>query len=569
MKINLASALLATTACVAITGAAQAADFAPASHIAAVTVYQQGADVMREVDVDVPAGAHRIILSGLPAGVDAQSIRVQGISTGSLSIGSVDTRNSFAGVAAQDARRKALEAEIESLSAERAALDMAVSDSNHQRTFLLSLADKSLTPSSTTEVQKQLDVNGLERLLDLVGQKLAVLAADIQKAQARQKEIDVKVQELSSQLGLLASGSDYRTDVVVNIEADSAAKGTLQVSYRMADATWVPFYDARLNTGAKDKKPALEIVKRAEVVQSTGEAWQDVALTLSTARPTGATAAPDMEEYEVGAQPVPLPESIGAAAPVMDGAVVAEKDEAYSDGTNAQVLARKAMDKPKLDAVRQSQAQVEVAGFQAAYAIPGRVSIESSSQSKKVRIASASQSAALEVATAPRLDAAAYLTAHFALAGDGPQLPGAVSLFRDGIYVGQGMLPLLNPNEETVLGFGVDDQVKVTRKEVKRLSGEEGYISSQPMEERAWDITVKNLHDFAMPVTVTDRVPFSATKDIEVAEISGMTAPTTRDVDKKRGVLAWSFTLEPNAENTLKTGYKITWPKGMQVGLSD
>ena len=42
---------------------------------------------------------------------------------------------------------------------------------------------------------------------------------------------------------------------------------------------------------------------------------------------------------------------------------------------------------------------------------------------------------------------------------------------------------------------------------------------------------------------------------------------TVRDLDKKRGVLAWDFTLEPQAENSLKTGYKITWPEGMQVSV--
>ena len=43
-------------------------------------------------------------------------------------------------------------------------------------------------------------------------------------------------------------------------------------------------YDARLDTGAKDRKPALELVRRAEIVQTTGEDWPNVALGVSTVR---------------------------------------------------------------------------------------------------------------------------------------------------------------------------------------------------------------------------------------------------------------------------------------------
>ena len=33
-------------------------------------------------------------------------------------------------------------------------------------------------------------------------------------------------------------------------------------------------------------------------------------------------------------------------------------------------------------------------------------------------------------------------------------------------------------------------------------------------------------------------------------------------------VLAWSFDLEPKAGKVLKHGFKITWPKDMQVGMN-
>jgi hypothetical protein len=53
---------------------------------------------------------------------------------------------------------------------------------------------------------------------------------------------------------------------------------------------------------------------------------------------------------------------------------------------------------------------------------------------------------------------------------------------------------------------------------------------------------------------------------VAVEILSGMTEPSERDVDDKRGVLAWSFELAPGAETTIKHGYKVTWPKDTEVG---
>jgi uncharacterized protein (TIGR02231 family) len=566
--LRLSALLLSSAFC----APAWAVALVPQSKIDAVTVYLQGADVVRSTAVDLPAGEHQVILRDLPANIDPQSIRVEGFGTDgrSFAIASVDSRNLFIGSADLDQQRRVLEKQIQVLQDERLALDTAIADATHQRTFLISLADKQLTPQTTTETLKGIDVTQLGGLIDLVGQRLAGLAKMIQQAQLKQREIDEKVSDLSNQLVQLAPGNTHRTEVVVNVEADAAVAGQLKVSYRVNEATWTPYYDAKLAIGGKGKASALELIRRAAVTQATSESWNDVALTLSTARPTGSTAAPDIQEEEIHAllERQRAMKSLGAlneapaSAPRPDE--LAMDQAQHGAGLD---LGGKRKDDDIL--AMQKQAVTQMAGFQANYLIATRVSIDNTGQSKKVRISGTSHDAALEAVTVPRLDPNAYLTAHFTLKGEGPQMPGTVNLYRDGVYVGQGYLPLLNPSETAKLGFGVDDLVKVERKEVKRLSGEEGLIMSSSVELRAWDIAIRNLHDIAMPVTVMDRTPFASLKDIEIEDVPGMTEPTERNVEKKRGVMAWAFTLEPKAEKVLKTGYKITWPEGMQVGLVD
>jgi len=43
-------------------------------------------------------------------------------------------------------------------------------------------------------------------------------------------------------------------------------------------ARWSPIYDARLDTGGR--KPSIDLVRRAEIVQATGEDWNDVQLAV-------------------------------------------------------------------------------------------------------------------------------------------------------------------------------------------------------------------------------------------------------------------------------------------------
>lgn len=561
MRLALTGAVLATTFLVP----ASAADFNATSRIDRVTVYPQGADVTRVAEVALPAGEHRIILSGLPASVDPRSIRVEGEGTSALEIASVDTKSQYVDQAARDAERKAIERQITQLGDERNALDQVVSDAGQQRQFLIGLADKQIVPQSATESLKGIDVTQLGGLLDLVSSRLTSLAKTVQEAQLRQRVIDEQVTELNAKLNALSPADAYRTETVINVAAKAEMKGALRISYRLQEAGWSPYYDARLTT-SDTAAAKLELVRRAEVTQYTPESWDNVSLTLSTTRPTGTTAAPDLGEQEVAAQAEydkMLRNQSAAPAPVAEA-----EDMQAEMGAVGDALAKPKLAEEKKDAF-QRQAMIEISGYQASFVIPGRVSVDNTGQAKKVRISSDEQQAELAVETVPMLDPNAYLTASFVMKGEAPLLPGATNLYRDGVYVGQGVLPMLAGGEEATLGFGVDDMVRVERKEVKKSRGEEGLLSSSNVEERAWDISVRNMHKGKMAVHVLDRMPFSSSEKIEVELLPGMTPPTEKDFKKRRGVMSWSFDVGAGAESIVKTGYRITWPQDMKIGQAD
>jgi uncharacterized protein (TIGR02231 family) len=212
----------------------------------------------------------------------------------------------------------------------------------------------------------------------------------------------------------------------------------------------------------------------------------------------------------------------------------------------------------------QVQAQVEAQAFQAIYSIAGRVTVPATGEAKRVQIDEASLDPALTVRTVPKREQKAYLYAKVAMARGTPILPGQVSLFRDATFVGNGRLPLLAPGEEHELGFGSDDNVRVRYTVAEEKRAESGIISASKTDTRNYKITVKNLAERPIAVTVLDQIPVSQNNDIKV-ELLGKTAPTKQNVDDKRGVLAWDMTLAPDEEKAVEFGYRTTWPAAKKI----
>ncbi len=556
MRLTLAAFVLATT-CLST---AFAGDLKALTKIDAVTVYPQGAEVTRVATVHLAKGDTTLLLDDLPGDVDAQSLRVEGAGGAGIEIGSVDSKVIYAGID-NEAVRAQIEKEIEALQDERTALDQMMSDAEQQKKLLLVLADRQLTPNPNPEKPTVIDAAQIGSLVDLVAAKLDGISKTIHQSQLRQRGIDKQVEALQNKLNEAAPAQTAKLQIAVNLFAPAESDGTFKVKYRVANAGWAPFYDARL---AAEKK-SIEIVRRAEVMQNTGESWSDVALTLSTARTLGATNAPDMMESEIQIY-APLAEKMDQefSAKRRENAPAAAPAESDALLQGAARLA----DKPKDQIAKQRQAVIELAGFQALYGIQGRLSVDNSGTSKKVRISTDAFDGKLEAVAVPKLDSQTYLMASFTAKSDAPMLPGTVNLYRDGVYMGQGALPLLNAGDEAKLGFGADDLVKVERKEVKRHQGEEGIISSSSVDERMWGITVKNLHKQMMPVRILDQMPFTARDDVTIQIAAQTTPPAEKDYLKRRGVMAWTFDMDAGAEQQIKFGYKVTWPKDMQIGMN-
>jgi uncharacterized protein (TIGR02231 family) len=550
-------------------GAAAAGEIEADSRVDSVMVFPSGAEVTRKAALSLPGGETTVIFRDLPAETVPGSIRVEGQASGTLRLGSVDQRRLFVpqgSSADDDSERRHVEKEIEKLTDQRELLQGKIEGAQAQQTLLKNLANlPNVTSGRESEGSARTDWN---QLLGLISAGYSDVYGTIQAARVELRELDRRIADLEKKLSELAPKRVERTEVKVFMQSEGALKANLTLTYQVPSASWRPSYEARLDSGGKGGKASLELVRRGTITQRTGESWENVAIQLSTTRPSSGSTAPELEPLIIDFAEPPKPEpGVGGILGLDDGRQAFdragdEKRARRAAGYARPMAAKEAEAAPPVP-VAPVTAQAEAAPFQAVFAVPGRADIAATGEAKSVVIGLEGHEPALRIKSVPGKSPVAYLYAKFKRQGETPLLPGAVTLFRDGTFVGRGELPLI-AGEEHELGFGADDLVRVKHSIVTEKRGETGIISTMRTDDRNYRISIKNLHKQKMDFTVLDQLPVARDDQIEVARSRG-SDPTRKDVDDKRGVLAWEFSLKPGEEKTIDFGYMVRWPPDKEI----
>jgi len=524
---------------------ARAANVDATSTVDAVTVYPDGASVTRVITFDLPAGDTTLVAKDFPLTLDPSSLRVEGEAEAKLTIGAIDAKPPRA---APPVNQSEIDKRIEALKDQRADLEGAIAAAAARRKFAERFAEAS--PAGIGEKGEARPLAEWRAAFAAVADEVASADTAIRDAERKQRDIDREIARLESDRAVRPPS---KLEVRIDLAAASATKTTLRVTYAVRNAHWTPLYDARLDTGAKDRKPALELVRRAEITQTTGEDWSNVALGVSTVRIARSGSAPDLNSLVVQYPQPPRALPAGAVSDssklrAMAPAPVTEQPEA---------LAKRA---------DEEQAMAEIGAFQATFRIPGRVSLSASEGTKALRISTATIAPDLVIRSAPVIDLTAFLEASFVQGEDAPLLPGRIAIYRDGAFVGRGKMAAAGKDETVRLGFGADDKVKIERAVIKRNEGSAGLIvTTSKTDERAFKTSVRNGHDFPIKVAISDQLPVSENEDIVVEMLPVTTPPTTTNVHDKRGVLQWAFEVKPGELKDIAFAWRVRWPKDRGV----
>ena len=544
--------------------------------ISKVTVYRGQALVTRDIEADLPAGTSEIIVTGLPAMIVPESIYAQ--TSGNVRVLSVRYRERAVSEDTRD-EVKQIDARIKDVTHQLKYAEADQAHANQQWQMFEKLKDFTITAEKQDLNRGLLTFEPVQSLTDLIEQK----GLEYHK---QKLELDDKIAELKEQLELLnrrrneltAGRSRTEREAVLFISRTGGAKASIELSYLVNGANWLQQYNLR----ADPKASKVLIEYNAVVNQTSGEDWNSVALSLSTAEPTMVAAPPVLE-----------PMSVGLSSPSQTAQQPAQQVLAqvrqFQEDRRANVRKGMAANAELNELAIQNQTlflnvggrelqefqkqMAEVArteGISVTYDLPGRLTLPSRTDQQLVTIATITAKADFTLVATPLLTDYVYLQADLLNDSETVLLAGQASMFRSGEFVGKSSLPQVTIGEKFTAGFGIDSQVQVAHELEDKKTRIQG---GNRIDTYYYRIALSNYKNASVSLRLLDRLPHTEDSSIKI-EMDKTEPDLSKDAEylrtsRKKGILRWDLELAPNTidekATLVKYSYTMEYDRNMQI----
>jgi uncharacterized protein (TIGR02231 family) len=554
--------LFALAALAAVPAMLPAAAITTSSQLTAATVYLDRAVLTRTARVDLPAGQSELVFERLPVGLVDQSLQVSGRGTATATILDVNARTTYV-AATPSMRVKALEDELTGLQQQDRAFADRLGHLDQQRALLIKIESAMTAPPTGESATPRPSFEEWQKLLAFQSETLTRLTDEQHALDRQRKELEAKILAVENQLdelrGQQPDGRAYKT-VTVRVAATTAGSLDVTLGYAVSGASWAPAYDARL----RGETRAVELTYYGVVRNGTGEDWNNLALTLSTARPSMGGGAPELPAWIVD-----VSQPMAQAAYELEAR---RKQMSERQAFNQMVMAAA----PAAGMAQEQDAgmafsTVEAGTTSATFKIATPVTLASDNTSQKVAITSATLPANLQYQSTPKLLEAAFLSAYVTNTGEFPFLAGPVNTFLDDTFVATSRLKTVMPSERFELALGVDDAIAVKRRLVNRFTENTGLTNSGRRVTYEFLVTITNNKKTAERVAFKEAIPFSRNEKIVVKLLTPLereigTAAAPKEVSREDdGKLVWRLDLKPGEKREITLKVSIDHPADIEV----
>jgi uncharacterized protein (TIGR02231 family) len=496
--------------------------------------------------------------------LDTGSFRATGTGPAGTRILSVESTQEYHETAPEESLTR-LRDEIEQLERAIHLLDERDKLMAQQEQWLASLGEqsaRSLAWGLARGTAKPSDASGLLAFTDEEAQRLAAARQEIQRQRTEsQRTLDARRRELARLSGAFQPD---RLTAIVRIETAEAGEVTVNLSYLVYGAAWHPRYDARVDAEAA----RVQLTQQGLVTQNTGEDWQQVALALSTARPSATVRLPDepdpwyLDEY----QP-PQPRVYSAAPKMRQALTRGPMGGAAADGMVAMAQPIAAADAYQAREMDLATADVEQSGAAQVFHIGGRSDVPSDGSPHTLGIGAYDLPCRMEYIAEPVVSEGAHLRALPKNTTGTVLLPGEMYVFHAGAagdeYVGATQLELTAQDAELTLYLGIDDNITVKREMIERDT-DKGNILQGGIRRvtLGYRVTLANRTAAPQTVILKDRMPVPRHERIKIKPLDFRPQPTSKT---KLEQLTWETQLTPGEERKIEWRFTIEAPADLNV----
>lgn len=512
--------------------------------VSAVSVFTDRAVVTRTGTAKLEKGKNEIVFAGVPADVDLRSIRAGARVPAGVKILGVSWERRVERVAksgkiaeAESRRRELVHRETELFAerdAQRARLDLA---RDARRSLLESVGEQGAARAGEDASAQpwESELAALTKLENEAREKLF-------ETENALVAIDSEIGDAQWWVGDAFGSADAQRSValVVTLEAERAGEAEISVAYTTRAARWKPRYSARLDRAAG----TVDFSYDGEISQNTGEDWKGVALTLSTAQPQVSALPPRVRSVELYGESLADPRARRIVA-TEEAAPAAEPPANFADAAPAD-------EDRALSRVREQGAVVN-------FELRGAHDVPSGKAAPRVSIARATLAdVELRAEAAPRLRAGVYLRATAKNETPCPILPGELSLFRDGAFIGGSSLKFVPVGGEIAFFAGTEDGLSAAFEELPPFRATHGSLkasfSGKSSTDAAGDVyTLANLTGTPRKVRLRSQIKVSEVDDVKISllETPYEHVPATTPgftLEKDTGMIFWDVSVPARGE---------------------
>lgn len=525
------------------------------STVTAAVVYTDRAQITRLAKVELSPGEH-IVVVALPLTAIDESLRVSGSGPEGMRILGADV--------GQQSRerprtvRSGIEEQIKTNQSALKDIDNRMSVVDTKRKLFESVVSRHTEQYARDLGLKVPDVTNYEVAVQSIAKNLAALYVE---RTSLDQERDERRRTIESLTRELEAGRTVQWDrnKSISVTVRVATKGTyeLEITYAAAPASWHPSYDFRVNPATS----SAELVYFADITQRTGEDWNAVSLTLSTAKPVAVRTPPDIYPWYIDVYrpqpPVysrPRPSSIpstAAEAPAARKSSVMRSAEAESE-----------------ERVRAVQETAQASSDQIAttFTLKNPETIGMNANAKRVAVASRTIPVTIRYFAVPKSAEMVFMKAAYTNAADYPLLEGKMNIFTGDMFLSAVQQPLVMPDEATGAFLGPDERIKIRRVLGRKMSGDSGLVFTKKQIDYSYTISLENYHPYEVTVTVRDHMPVSRDEKIIVRTISCAPGSISSSNDRMNGLLEWDIRLAPNQKDEIHYSYQVEYPPEITVG---
>lgn len=516
------------------------------SAIKAVTVYNDRAAITRYAEVQLAAGEHQLIFDNLPVALDDASLQVHASATSQATILDVlSSRQRL--ISNANERLQQIDLKIEKIQEQLAQLADKEAIVKTQYDFMQQMQNSAV---GATDKANRPSMQQIQQVMELANNTYDQLAAEQRQITTDKEQLQKQLQVLqNSRYPLQKEATAQAKRVTVRVNLAQAGTVKIGLTYLTTGASWYPIYDARFNS----QQQQLALNYAANVSQQTGEDWQNVKLTLSTARPALGGNAPLLTAWKLA-----------------EYKVVAHRKQAAKGRVNMVFQAEVAEPAPALTAIAEEVAyrpaivpvaSVDLGATSTAFTITQPTTLITGGDQQKVVITSLPElQTALQYQVVPRIQQVAYLQADTQNTTDYPLLAGQLNIFMDGRFIATGKLKTTMPTEKFKIDLGADEAIKVTHKELKRFTEKTGFTNSGERITYNYLIGLQNNKNKAVTINIKDHIPMSQDEKIKVK----LLAPKGITPDKE-GKLDWKITLKPSEKAEIPVNFTVEYPIDIKV----